>query len=165
MSGNGTYGPASFTPTAPGTYDWIATYTGDPPNTLGVASNCGDEASVIISLQPSMDTAQSFIPNDSATITVAAGAGNLTGSVRFRLFTTALCSGATLIDQTVPVSGPSPQTVTTTNTTVTVSTTQHNLSWLVEFTSTNQGHKNVTSSCHNENSDLTINNGVTSNTP
>ncbi len=165
VSGNGTYGPASFTPTAPGTYDWIATYTGDLPNTLGVASNCGDEASVIISLQPSMNTAQSFIPNDSATITVAAGAGNLTGSVRFRLFTTALCSGATLIDQTVPVSGPSPQTVTTTNTTVTVSTTQHNLSWLVEFTSTNQGHKNVTSSCHNENSDLTINNGVTSNTP
>src|SRR5262249_28512920 len=97
VSGNDTYptaaqiantalGPASFTPTLAGQYNWVATYSGDPPNTLGVASGCGDEPSTIISLQPTMDTQQSFFPNDSATIAVAAGAGNIKGSVRFRLF-------------------------------------------------------------------------------
>ena len=33
MSGDGTYGPVSFTPTEVGTYHWVATYTGDSPNT------------------------------------------------------------------------------------------------------------------------------------
>ena len=34
VSGDGTYGPVSFTPDAPGTYHWVATYHGDSPNTL-----------------------------------------------------------------------------------------------------------------------------------
>jgi len=177
VSGNNTYptaaqiadptlGAASFTPTLAGQYNWVATYSGDPPNTLGVASGCGDEPSTIISLQPTMDTAQSFYPNDSATLGVAAGAGNIKGSVRFRLYTAADCSGTAIIDQTVSnIDHASPVTVNTTNTTVAVSTTQHNLSWLVQFTSTNSGIKNVTSACHNENSDLTIDNGTQSNTP
>jgi len=145
-------------------YQWIATYSGDAPNTLGVSSVCGDEASVIILLQPSISTAQRFVPNDSATIEVAAGGGDLAGSVRFRLFTTADCSGSTLIDQTVAVSGASPQTVETTNTTA-ITATQANLSWLVQYTSTNPSHKGVQSVCHNENSSLTIDNGSTSTTP
>jgi hypothetical protein len=165
VSGDGTYGPVTFTPTAPGQYNWVATYSGDLPNTLGVASGCADEPSLLIALQPSMTTAQSYYPNDSATLTVASGAGNLAGNVRFRLFTAADCSGSAIVDQTVAVSGASPQQVGTSNTTVKVDTTQHNLSWLVEFTSTNLGIKNVTSTCHNENSDLSIDNGVASNTP
>ena len=73
-------------------------------------------------------------------------------------YETAGCSGSTLIDQTVPVSGASPKTVSTTNTTA-ITTTKTTLSWLVEYTSTNSGHKNVTSTCATENSSLTINNG------
>jgi hypothetical protein len=125
-----------------------------------VSTSCNDanEASVVITLQPSIATAQSFVPNDSATISVAAGGGDLAGSVRFRLYETADCTGSTLIDETQPVSGPSPQTVSTTNTTA-ITTTKTTLSWLVEYTSTNQAHNNVTSSCATENSSLTINNG------
>jgi hypothetical protein len=171
VSGDGTYptaqqAAASFTPTQAGQYNWVATYSGDSPNTLGVASKCADEASVIISLQPTMDTEQSFYPNDSATLTVGSGAGNIKGSVRFRLYTTSDCSGSAIVDQTVSgIDDASPVTVNTTNTSVAVSDTQHNLSWLVEFTSTNSGIKNVTSACHNENSDLAIDNGSQSNTP
>jgi hypothetical protein len=39
VSGDGTYGPVSFTPTAPGTYHWAATYSGDLPNTNGTSHN------------------------------------------------------------------------------------------------------------------------------
>ena len=172
MSGNNTYptaaqAAASFQPSQAGQYNWVATYSGNSPNTKAVASNCADEASVIISLQPTMDTAQSFYPNDQATLGVGSGAaGNIKGSVRFRLYTTIDCSGTAIVDQTVSgIDHASPVTVNTTNTTVAVSTTQHNLSWKVEFVSTNSGIKNVTSSCHNENSDLAIDNGSQSNTP
>ena len=33
VNGDGTYGPVSFTPDAPGTYNWEASYSGDLPNT------------------------------------------------------------------------------------------------------------------------------------
>jgi hypothetical protein len=175
VSGNGTYptalqAAASFVPTQAGQYNWVATYSGDLPNTLGVASNCADEASIIVVLQPTMDTAQRFVPNDSATVTVASGAGNLTGTVRFRLYDNSTCapSGTTLYDKTFNVvtdgTGTAlSRTVSTDN--ATAFTTSKSFSWLVEYTSTNAGIKNVTSVCHNENSDLTINNGSTSNTP
>ena len=176
VSGNSPpdYGPASFTPTAAGTYDWIATYSGDSPNTLGVSSNCGDEASVIISLQPSMTTAQRFRPNDSATVSVASGAGNLSGSVRFQLFVNSTtCSNTAVYDSgSIDITTGTPnsgtpgltKTVTTNNLTEYV-TTGTQFSWLVTYTSTNTGHKNVTASCNAENSSITINNGGTFNTP
>ena len=49
VSGNGTYGPVSFMPTAAGTYRWIASYTGNLPNTLAKAGACNDanETSVV----------------------------------------------------------------------------------------------------------------------
>src|SRR5262249_17463996 len=47
VNGNGTYPTAaqpavSFTPNAPGTYHWVASYSGDSPNTLPAAGGCGD---------------------------------------------------------------------------------------------------------------------------
>jgi hypothetical protein len=53
--------------------------------------------------------------------------------------------------------------VETTNSTA-ITATQANLSWLVQYTSTNPSHKGVQSACHNENSSLTIDNGSTSTT-
>ena len=41
VSGNGTYNSGSFTPSAVGTYNWIAGYSGDP-NNLPVTTTCGD---------------------------------------------------------------------------------------------------------------------------
>ena len=111
VSGNGTYSSGTFTPTAAGTYRWIASYSGDLPNTLAVAGSCNDanEASVIISLNPTIATAQSFVPNDSATITVAAGGGDLAGNVVFKLYVNdATCAGtAAYTSASIPISGGS----------------------------------------------------------
>ena len=41
VDGNGTYGPASFTPTATGTYRWTVDYSGDA-NNAPVRTPCGD---------------------------------------------------------------------------------------------------------------------------
>jgi hypothetical protein len=172
VSGNGNYTASSgtggtFTPTAAGTYNWIAVYSGDSPNTLGVSGLCGDanEGSVVISLQPTMTTAQRFVPNDAATITVASGGGNLAGSVVFRLYvndatcagTAAYTSGA--IDITSGSGTGLSRTVLSGNTTAytTTGTTFH---WVVSYTSTNAAHQNVTSGCGNEHSSITIDNGV-----
>ena len=162
-----TLGAASFTPSAAGTYEWIAVYSGDPPNTKNVSSICGDEASVVIQLQPSMTTSQWFYPNDSATVTVASGGDNLNGSVRFRLYTTSDCSGEALVDQTKAVSGALSVTVDTTNTTVKVQAppATTNLYWLVEYTSSNTGHKSIAGVCGDENSTITIDDGGTLSSP
>ena len=83
VSGDGTYGPVSFTPTAVGTYHWVASYTGDSPNTNATTHNsgCNDAAEdvVVTSVKSSMTSAQSFIPNDSATVSAPAG-GALAGT-------------------------------------------------------------------------------------
>ena len=176
VSGDGDYTASSgtggtFTPTTAGTYNWIAVYSGDSPNTLGVSGACGDanESSVIISLQPTMDTAQSFVPNDSATITVEAGSDTLAGSVVFKLFVDDTdCSGtaAYTSDPIDITSGqPNPGTAGLTKTVASGNTTAYStsgttFSWVVTYTSTNPGHKNVSSPCGNETSSITIDNGA-----
>jgi hypothetical protein len=174
VSGDGSYKASDgtitpvggLTPTAAGTYHWIAVYSGDLPNTLSVSGACGDpnEASIVQQLQPTIATAQTFTIQDSATITVIAGAGNLAGTVRFRLYNNATCDtvapNALLYDSNtlhptgIAVSGALSVTVNSDVTTIT--TSQLVLSWLVEYTTTNQGHKNVTSSCNTERASLSI---------
>ena len=166
-NGDGTYGPVSFTPTETGTYHWVASYDGDSPNTNGTTHNtaCTDtnEDVVVQQLNPTIATAQNFVPNDSATVTVASGGGDLAGSVRFRLYDNNACSGTALYDVTRnivtdAVSGGTAlnRTVTTANT---ISyTTSKTFSWLVEYSSTNGGHSGVTSVCDDEHSSISINN-------
>lgn len=167
VSGDGTYGPVSFTPDAVGTYYWKATYTpaaGDP-NNLGSAFNgdCSDpnEDVVVLAVASSLTSQQSFIPNDSATVTAPAG-GNLAGSVTFELFESSDCSGTAIYTQTVTVSGVSPQTVSTSNTTV--STTAANVSWRLTYDSTNPAQKDIPANCL-ERTALTIDNGGTATSP
>jgi hypothetical protein len=151
VSGNGTYGPVSFTPNTIGPFHWTATYapaTGDP-NNLGSTFNgdCSDdnETVVVISVPSSMTSAQSFIPNDSATVSASAG-GNLAGSVKFELFESSDCSGTAIYSPpALAVSGTSPQTVSTSNTTV--STTAANVSWRVTYTSTNPAQRSIPATC------------------
>jgi hypothetical protein len=167
VSGDGTYGPVSFTPNATGTYFWKATYTpavGDP-NNLGSTFNgdCSDanEDVVVLTVASSMTSAQSFIPNDSATVSAPAG-GNLAGSVKFEVFESSDCSGTAIYTQTVTVSGSSPRTVSTTNTTV--STTAANVSWQLTYTSTNPAQRSIPANCL-EKTALTINNDGTVSSP
>jgi hypothetical protein len=159
----------AFTPTAAGTYCFFATWAGDTHYPDGASDNGSDECFTVNQLQPTISTAQSFVPNDSATIDVATGGGDLNGTLRFRLYDNSICAdpdGPTglLYDSNVAhptgiaVSGAAPQTRSTDNTTA-ITTTQTGLSWLVEYTNSNPAHQGVTSSCHTENASLTINNG------
>src|SRR4029450_1860318 len=84
-----------------------------------------------------------FYPQDRAGISASSG-GNLAGSVSFKLFdssATCAANGTTgLLYQQGPVtvSGASPQTVDTTNSSYRVtSSTAGNLYWRVTYTSTN----------------------------
>ncbi|HET7279228.1 MAG TPA: hypothetical protein VFJ22_14210 [Dermatophilaceae bacterium] len=173
VSGDGTYptaqqAEATFTPTTVGTYEWIATYSGDSPNTLGVASKCGDEPSVLFALQPTMDTAQYYYPQDSLTVNVASGAGDLKGNVQFQAFTNNTCTGTPaydsgLIDKTANT-GTTLTADTNKQTSFKVDAATTTIWWKVSFTSTNTGIKNVTSNC-TETSTVTIDNGTTANTP
>lgn len=168
--GDGTYMSAGFTPGSPGAYSWKASYSGDSPNTSSVSHNgdCSDtnEDVTVQQLQPTMDTAQSFVPNDSATITVGTGAGNLAGSVVFALYVDdATCEGTAAytsgsIDITTGTGSDTSKTVMSGNTTA-YSTTGTTFHWIVTYTSTNPAHLSVTSGCGNEHSSITIDNGST----
>ena len=95
---------------------------------------------------------------DSATITVAAGAGTLQGSLDFQLYSTSNCSGGLLFDSgPISVSGPSPQTRETITTTITAPG-QPTLSWLVVYTNTAPNQAGVTSTCNTEGASLSIHN-------
>jgi len=169
VTGDGTYGSGDFTPTAAGTYRWIASYDGDSPNTLPVSGACNDEdeASVVISLTPSVSTSQFFYPNDSATVTVASGGGALAGTLRFQVWTNDTCSGEALYDSgalniTSGTGDNLTRTLETANTTNRVAATQSvpnpAVYWKVDYDSTNPAHEDVTGTCGTEHSLITITN-------
>lgn len=174
VSGDGTYptaaqAKAEFQPTKVGTYEWVAKYSGDSPNTKSVDSTCGDEPSVLYALQPSMDTAQFYYPQDSATVTApSAGAGDVIGKVTFEAFENdSTCSKATPdYTETVDKTSNTGQTLTakTDNSTYKVDGASTTVYWKVSFVSSNTGILNVTSDC-TESSTVTISNGSTSSTP
>ncbi len=169
VSGDGTYNSPDpqFVPTAPGDYHWVAVYSGSSPNTDGVTHNADctdtDEDVVVNTVASSLSTAQSWVPNDSATISAPAG-GDLNGTVSFTLFPTSNCSGTPVFTPVeVAVSGASPQTVGTSNTTA-VTTPGGSFSWLVSYDSDNAAQEDIPGSCH-ETSVLTIVDGGTISSP
>lgn len=172
VGGNGTYitPPPQFVPTAAGTYHWVAIYSGNAPNTTGVTHNadCTDanENVVVTSVPSSLISAQSWVPNDSATISAPANSGNLSGAVSFALYASGDCGvvggDAAIYSTTATVSGPSPQTVSTSNTTAQLAS--GSFSWLVSYDSSNNAQRDIPGSCH-ETSALTIGNGGTISSP
>jgi hypothetical protein len=170
VSGDGTYNtPApQFVPTAAGDYHWVAVYSGNSPNTNGATHNAGctdvNEDVTVTSVPSSMTTAQTWVPNDAATISAPAGTGNLAGKVYFTLYPTNNCSGTAIYSTPdgVTVAGASPQTVNTANTTAV--SESGNFSWSVSYDSTNLAQRDIPASCH-ETSALTITNGGTVSSP
>jgi hypothetical protein len=161
VSGNGTYGPVSFTPTAAGNYHWVADYSGNLPNTNGVTHNalCTDtgEDVTVTSVPSSLTSAQTWVPSDSVTVSAAAG-GDLDGTVSFEFFTNGTCAGENAFDSTANVSGSSPQTVTSGD--APAQTADGEFSWRVSYDSDNPAQEDIAASCH-ETSALTIDNGGT----
>ena len=160
VSGNGTYGPASFTPTAPGTYHWVAEYSGNLPNNNATSHNtaCDDtnEDVVVNTVPSSLTSAQTWVPSDSVTVSATAG-GNLAGTVSFEFFTNGTCDGTAAFSTTKPVSGASPQTVLSGN--APAQTATGSFSWRVSYDSTNPAQDDIAASCH-EVSSLTVNNNA-----
>jgi uncharacterized repeat protein (TIGR01451 family) len=109
VSGNGSYGPVSFTPDTAGTYHWIASYSGDANNTAA-AGACGDDgendtvnkASPTISTSAAETVTLGGVIHDSATL---AGGTNPTGTITFKVYASADCSGAALFTTSVDVDG------------------------------------------------------------
>jgi hypothetical protein len=103
VNGNDTYSSGNFTPsgTAPeiaGTYEWTATYSGDA-NNAPAATSCGDtgESSVVNKKSTTTPTGQKIVISDFAKPT---GFGTPTGTVTFKLFDTANCTGNPIFEAT-----------------------------------------------------------------
>lgn len=163
VNGDGTYSTPEpqFMPTEAGTYHWVAAYTGNSPNTNATDHNTAcddaDEDVVVNTVPSSMTTAQSWVPNDSMTLTASAG-GAMTGTAYFALYPNADCDEADdpIYTAEIAVPGPNGQTVSTANTTAV--TASGSFSWLVSYDSTNPAQDDIGPSCH-ETSVLTIENG------
>ena len=162
VSGDGTYGPVSFTPDATGTYHWKAQYIPalTDPNNIGSTHNgsCDDpdEAVVVQNFPTSITTRQFVYPQDKATVTVGGG-GDLDGSLNFRLYnTSANClanvatpAGGLLYEELGTahvIAGASPQSAKTNNTTVAV-TTNTTVFWRVTYTSNKGSQPGSSSAC------------------
>jgi hypothetical protein len=99
-SGTASYS-TSWTPSAPGTFYWLATYAGDA-NNIGFTTGCADanEQVTIVKASPSIATqaspasgtvGQTLTVGDSATLS---GGSNPSGSVSFTLYSSAACTTA-----------------------------------------------------------------------
>ncbi|WP_249353983.1 hemagglutinin [Microbacterium sp. 2FI] len=164
VSGDGTY-DAQATPTVAGDYSWVAVYSGST-NTNGVTHNAdcmdGAEDVTVTSVASSISSAQTWIPNDEATVSAPAG-GDMDGTVMFAFFASDDCTGEPLYEESVDVAGPSPQDAATSNfgeDAVAVSASG-DYSWRVGYDSDNPAQRDfLPGSCH-ETSSLTIANGGT----
>lgn len=167
VSGDGTYDTPDpqFEPADVGEYHWVAEYSGSP-NTNGTDHNtaCGDdnEAVNVNDVPSTISTAQSWVPNDSATVSAEEG-GDLDGTVTFAFFDNGDCSDEPLWSEDVDVDGPA--------TGVTVSTSNDeavdasgDFSWQVTYDSDNPAQRDIPSSC-DEVSGLTIDNGGSHSSP
>lgn len=168
VSGNGSYGTPSpqFEPTAAGTYHWVAVYSGSAPNTGGTSHNTGctdDHEDVVVSTVPSsMSTGQTWVPNDSATVSASAG-GALAGSVTFTLHEGTDCTGTVVYGPaSVAVSGSSPRTVSSANDTAVSASGSY--SWSVSYDSSNPAQRDIPASCQ-ETSSVSIDNGAAVSSP
>jgi hypothetical protein len=167
VSGDDDYStPApQFLATAAGDYHWVATYSGSSPNTSGLTHNatCSDtdEDVTVSTVETTLSTAQSWVPNDSVTVTATGAAGgNLAGTAHFTLYDDAGCTGNVVYSSGangVAVSGASPQTVGTSNSTAVSASGSY--SWSVSYDSSNSAQEDIAPSCH-ETSALTIDNGA-----
>ena len=159
---DGTLQSGTVSPTSPGTYYWTASYSGDLPNTLSKSEGCGgtNESSIVAQLPSTITTAQSWFPNDTATIDHSGG------TVVFTLYKNSACitaanvvygpTGAKSVAGT-GAGGTAPYKASTTNWTgssdagtvapfsVTSVTGGDRYYWQAAYTSGDAQHKNVTS--------------------
>ena len=163
VSGNGAYASGSYTPTAVGTYYWVASYGGDTKN-KSVSGTCGDtgETSVVGRAGASLTTGQSLRPQDSVTVAATAG-GTPSGTVTFKLYgpdnSTCAADGAAPVYTESNVGLNSGGSAVTSNSSFSISAASASqYKWLVSY-SGDTNHLPLNGSCGSENFTLTISNG------
>ena len=173
---------AAVTPTAVGRYCFRAEYSGDANydpvvhfGSITTDDPNGTECFVVSTIPTTTTTAQRWTPNDSANIATAGPVGyNLTGSVTFTLYGPgdAGCVGTKRYEETIniPAAAGLTETVSTTNgdgvgiglaADFTVAdANEGTYSWKVVYTpaASDTAHTGSQSACHNEHSDVTIEN-------
>ena len=144
----------NFTPTATGTYNWVAVYSGDA-NYPAATSPCGapNEASVVNAADVTIVT-QALTPvtlsqpiRDTATVTGAAGAPTPTGTVTFTLFgpSNPTCTGTPIFTSANrPLAGGPPPTATSEPTSPLTAVGTYN--WVAVY-SGDANNNSVTSPC------------------
>jgi len=145
VTGDGTYPTGSqtavsFSPTAVGTYTFIASYSGNSPNTNSAGPTaCSDSnEKVTVKDTSSVTSNQTWVPNDSATASSGSGTP-LNGLLTIELHESSDCSGPAVTGQTYTktltnATSATDRTLTTTNSTYVVSTDK-TVSWKVTFAS------------------------------
>src|SRR5262249_54685856 len=146
---------AEFEPKHPGTYHWVAEYSGDAPNTKEATHNtdCSDskESVTVEQIPTEIETKQSWYPQD--TINVKSGKGNLAeGQLEIKLFEGKSCSGeAKFEEKRTLAGGQEEEEVTTNNKTFAVDEKipypatkkpeeTETFSWLVTYTPSDKPH-------------------------
>ncbi len=170
VSGNGTYPTASqsavsFTAGAVGTFTFVASYTGDSPNTNSAGpSACPDTTGtekITVGGNASIASAQRWLPNDRVVVT---GDANLNGTLTVTLYPSSDCTGTAVSNQsysTTFTNATSPQTFNTTNSTFFVGTKSDGTaggatgaySWLVHYADTKLN--SPTDTCESSNVSIT----------
>jgi len=136
-----------FEPDAVGTWCWRGEYSGDdnyPADTDASTGECFE-----VTDTSSIDTAQTWLPNDSATVTTAGGSA-VSGTVTFKLYSNGTCTEPAL-DTYTDSSAPFVSNNTTHSFTADAS-----VSWLASFDSTDPDVADSVGVC--EVSTLTIDN-------
>jgi uncharacterized repeat protein (TIGR01451 family)/fimbrial isopeptide formation D2 family protein len=90
VNGDGIYGPVSFTPSAPGVYRWVASYSGDHDN-APVSGACNDngENDTVVKADPAIATAASAdvtVGGQISDVATVSGGFGPTGTVTFVLY-------------------------------------------------------------------------------
>jgi hypothetical protein len=174
VSGDGDYLTTPFTPTAPGVYVFVASYSGDDPNTLGVdATPCADQPATekvtVEQIGTDIRTKQSWYPNDTTEVSAEAGNLGTGGSVLFELYDNATCDGTALYTETVDLTGGvASEEVSTSNTSFAITTGYNDpadsvtgpYSWRVTYTPdvTDASHTGSRSTCDSEHFAITYTN-------
>jgi hypothetical protein len=153
----------------PGDYCFFALYSGDD-NYAETGDSSGASECFTVVAQPTVTTAQTWIPNDVASID-SGGGGALIGTAHFALFESADCGFAgedvAVYSQDVLVEAPNDGSVDvpTTNAGAPapagyVATSSNEYSWQFSYTSTAEGQESIPATCV-EVTTLTINNDNT----
>ena len=143
LSASGTADSSNVGPLVTGFYVWRAVFTGTGLS-LSSDSGCTSEAVTVAKASPTLATAPTLIPQDSATLSGIVGGGTGTMSVVFNLYgpgdTT--CTGTVLYTETVPVTGNGPVSTDNGSFTLNSSSTKGIYRWKVDFTGDSANNNN-----------------------